>query len=261
MNDIEVKDWFIGESSSQVSQVNKARKIRFRKSSFTAIYNTFKDFIRRNAINIVDKKLEKAKKNLVNVEVTRGDNVENYEGTTNKEKKIEKKAQAIVKLSNIINFLERKDYPKATAEDNRPLRLKKIMEEGLRKNLSGLEVIPEEEKANIEEQINEVVNSTQKSIDEETKILNEKIDSILVKEDNKEETENFKNISVEDVPCSIFMTEKSVVIGSQNTCAVSQMIGAANNYPFFAKIFGKFMISVEKFAHAVDYLHNCNRRR
>lgn len=225
MNDIEVKDWFIGESSSQVSQVNKARKIRFRKSSFTAIYNTFKDFIRRNAINIVDEKLEKAKKDLVNVEVTRGDNVENHEGTTNKEKKIEKKAQAIVKLSNIINFLERKDYPKAAAEDNRPLRLKKIMEEGLRKNLSGLEVIPEEEKANVEEQINEVINSTQQSIDEETKILNEKIDSILVKEDSKEETENFKNISVEDVKDtvdSVFESEEKKEAVEENKEEVAE---------------------------------------
>lgn len=216
MNDIEVKDWKLGESSGQVSQVNKARKIRFRKSSFTVIYNTFKDFIRRNAINIVDKKLNDAKKDLVNMEVNRGDKIENYDGETNKEKKIENKVNAIIRLSNIINFLERKNYNKAikdtSIEDNRPLRLKKLMEKNLRENMNGLEVIPEAEKENTMKEINDIVNNTQKSIEEETKILNDKIGDIKVEEDKNIENENFNNITVEDVKeavDSIFESEKN----------------------------------------------------
>lgn len=196
---IEIKDF----EEETYQQQRESRKIKFKQSSFSVIYNTFKDFIKRKLVNFADKKLEKAKQDLVNVEFKRGDNLVNYDGTTNKENILKKKTEAIDRWTKIINFLERGNYKRVPApgeEDSRPLRLRKIMEDGLRKNVGSVEKIDENQKEEVMNQINDVVNDTKKTIEEETKILNNKIGDIkenLPEEENVEE--NFENITVEDV--------------------------------------------------------------
>ena len=100
---IEYKDF----EETTVRKEQEDRKIKFKQSSFSVIYNTFKDFLKRKLVNFVDKKLEKAKQDLVNVEFKRGDNLVNYDGTTNKEKILKKKTESIDRLTKILNFLER----------------------------------------------------------------------------------------------------------------------------------------------------------
>lgn len=196
---IEYKDF----EETTVRKEQEARKIKFKQSSFSVIYNTFKDFLKRKLVNFVDKKLEKAKQDLVNVEFKRGDNLVNYDGTTNKEKILKKKTESIDRLTKILNFLERGNYKRIPApgeEDSRPLRLRKIMEDGLRANVGNVEKIDESQKEEVMEKINEVMDDTKKTIEEETTILNNKIESI--KENTPEEEpvqENFKNITVEDL--------------------------------------------------------------
>ena len=106
---IEIKDF----ENDSYKRENESRKIKFKQSSFSVIYNTFKDFIKRKLVNLVDKKLEKAKQDLVNVEFKRGDYLVNYDGTTNKEKILTKKTESIDRLSKILNFLERGNYKRA----------------------------------------------------------------------------------------------------------------------------------------------------
>ena len=196
---IEIKDF----ENDSYKRENESRKIKFKQSSFSVIYNTFKDFIKRKLVNLVDKKLEKAKQDLVNVEFKRGDYLVNYDGTTNKEKILTKKTESIDRLSKILNFLERGNYKRVPApgeEDNRPLRLRRVMEDGLRANVGNVERIDENQKEEVMEKINEVMDDTKKTIEEETKILNDKIGDIQENlPENENVEENFENIRIEDV--------------------------------------------------------------
>lgn len=196
---IEIKDF----ENDSYKREKESRKIKFKQSSFSVIYNTFKDFIKRKLVNLVDKKLEKAKQDLVNVEFKRGDNLVNYDGTTNKEKILTKKTESIDRLSKILNFLERGNYKRVPApgeEDNRPLRLRRVMEDGLRANVGNVERIDENKKEEVMEKINEVMDDTKKTIEEETKILNDKIGDIQENlPENENVEENFENIRIEDV--------------------------------------------------------------
>ena len=199
---IEYKDF----EDQTVQRVNEARKIKFKQSSFSVIYNTFKDFIKRKLVNIVDSKLEKAKNDLVNVEFKRGDNLVNYDGTTNKEKIITKKAKAIDRLDKILKFLERGNYKNLSStsieEDSRPLRIKNEMEKALRSNIGSVEKVPEEQKDNLMDSINNELNDTKKVIEEETAKVNEKIEKVKA-DAPEQEQENFENITVEDVRESV----------------------------------------------------------
>ena len=214
---IEIKDF----ENESFQKTRESRKIKFKQSSFSVIYNTFKDFIKRKLVNIVDKKLEKAKQDLVNVEFKRGDNLVNYDGTTNKEKILTKKTESIDRLSKILNFLERGNYKRVPApgeEDSRPLRLRRVMEDGLRANVGNVERIDESQKAEVMEKINEVMDDTKKTIEEETKILNDKISDIQENlPENENVEENFENIRIEDVRDQVeesFNQEKNEQVAS-----------------------------------------------
>lgn len=214
---IEIKDF----ENESFQKTRESRKIKFKQSSFSVIYNTFKDFIKRKLVNIVDKKLGKAKQDLVNVEFKRGDNLVNYDGTTNKEKILTKKTESIDRLSKILNFLERGNYKRVPApgeEDSRPLRLRRVMEDGLRANVGNVERIDESQKAEVMEKINEVMDDTKKTIEEETKILNDKIGDIQENlPENENVEENFENIRIEDVRDQVeesFNQEKNEQVAS-----------------------------------------------
>ncbi|MDO4995595.1 MAG: hypothetical protein Q4E69_00240 [Bacilli bacterium] len=190
---IEYKDF----ESQSVQKVKEANKIKFKQSSFSVIYNTFKDFVKRKIVNIVDKKLEKAKNDLENYEFKRGDDLVNSYGITNKDQIIYKKTKAIEKMKKILNFLERDNYNNISsgAEEDRPLRIRTDMEKGVKYNVTSIEK---------SDGNNNELNDTKKVIEEETAKVNEKIDNIKAAAPEEEkEQENFENITVEDTKKSV----------------------------------------------------------
>ena len=99
---IEIKDF----ENDSYKREKESRKIKFKQSSFSVIYNTFKDFIKRKLVNLVDKKIEKATDYFEDYDYILGDfsydkvRLKGYYDSTNK------KANKINDYKDIDNYIE-----------------------------------------------------------------------------------------------------------------------------------------------------------
>lgn len=123
-----------------VKKSSKIRKIKFKSLSFRNISNLWKNF----RISSLNKKLEKAKKKLVETKVDQHDLEKQawMSGMTVAEKKIYKRAAAVIRLEEKINYLETGTKVTDDFIASRAIKLKDNMMKNLRFNCGSAYSVP-----------------------------------------------------------------------------------------------------------------------